>query len=398
MPSLRKDAKGRSPYWIACYTAADGRRLQKSTKQTERKAALEIALTLERAEELARKGTLTETRTRELLAEVLERATGETLPFFTAEGFLRNWLRGKEVSKAANTVRNYRQVVDAFLAHLGSRAGLNIAAITAKDVSTFRDAEIASGKNPNSVRHGLKNLRVPFNAARRQGIITTSPAEAVDLPATAKNEDGGKTEKGVFTTEQIQALLVATTAHEHGRPVFPDGKEWQGAILFSLYTGSRMADTANLSWGSIDLPAKVITFRQQKTGRAVTIPMHPELENHLLELPAPDNGKAHVFANLAGKTASFLAKRFALVMARAKLANPVISEARGSKGRRVNSLSFHSARHSFNSAMANAGVPQEIRKKLTGHTSDAMNAHYTHHELEPLRAAIGKLPGIGKRH
>ena len=64
-------------------------------------------------------------------------------------------------------------------------------------------------------------------------------------------------------------------------------------------------------------------------------------------------------------------------------------------GRANSSLSFHSLRHSFNSAMANAGVSQEIRMKLTGHSSAEMNKGYTHHELEPLRAAIAVLPGIG---
>ena len=45
--------------------------------------------------------------------------------------------------------------------------------------------------------------------------------------------------------------------------------------------------------------------------------------------------------------------------------------------------------------MANAGVPQELRQKLTGHASADMNAIYTHHELAPLRAAVEKLPALG---
>jgi hypothetical protein len=45
--------------------------------------------------------------------------------------------------------------------------------------------------------------------------------------------------------------------------------------------------------------------------------------------------------------------------------------------------------------MANAGVSQEIRRKLTGHASAQMNAQYTHHELESLRAAVSVIPSIG---
>jgi hypothetical protein len=44
--------------------------------------------------------------------------------------------------------------------------------------------------------------------------------------------------------------------------------------------------------------------------------------------------------------------------------------------------------------MANAGVSQEIRQKLTGHASADMNRIYTHHELAPLRAAVATLPSL----
>ena len=42
-----------------------------------------------------------------------------------------------------------------------------------------------------------------------------------------------------------------------------------------------------------------------------------------------------------------------------------------------------------------AGVAQELRQKLTGHATAQMNAQYTHHELEALRAAVLVIPSIG---
>src|SRR6266699_3738529 len=150
MATLTKDSRERSPYWFCCYTAADGRRLKKSTKQRERGKALEVCLALERAEGMAAHGTLTETRARELIGEVLERTSGDSLPFYTAEGWLRDWLRGKQISKSEGTHVKYSHTVENFLEHLGSRAKINIAAIRAKDIATFRDSEIASGKNPNT--------------------------------------------------------------------------------------------------------------------------------------------------------------------------------------------------------------------------------------------------------
>jgi hypothetical protein len=62
----------RSPYWIACYTDWTGRRLKKSTKLTNKKNALDVALALEYGEEQARKGAFTEARLRALLEQTLE--------------------------------------------------------------------------------------------------------------------------------------------------------------------------------------------------------------------------------------------------------------------------------------------------------------------------------------
>src|SRR4029077_16167154 len=53
--------------------------------------------------------------------------------------------------------------------------------------------------------------------------------------------------------------------------------------------------------------------------------------------------------------------------------------------------SFHSLRHSFASALANSGVPADLRMKLTGHKSAQIHQVYTHHEIGVLRSAIESL-------
>lgn len=58
---------------------------------------------------------------------------------------------------------------------------------------------------------------------------------------------------------------------------------------------------------------------------------------------------------------------------------------------------FHSLRHSFNSAMANAGVSDEIRMKLTGHASKKMNERYTHLQMATLKNAMAALPLFGTK-
>ena len=89
MASVAKDPRGKSPYWYACYTDALGRRLKKSTGLTAKSKALEIARTLQKAADEARRGALTEARTRELLSEVLQSVNGEELARVQCRGVVR---------------------------------------------------------------------------------------------------------------------------------------------------------------------------------------------------------------------------------------------------------------------------------------------------------------------
>ena len=382
MASLWK--REQSPYWFACYTGPRGERLKKSTKQTDRTKAMEVCLEWSRTSSLARQGGLTEAQARKVVSEIVEKTTGQKLVFHTAQQWLESWVEAKAQTKAIKTAVRYRQVVREFLAYLGARARLNIAHINSRDFLGFRDVELASGKSALTCNLALTIIGGAFNAARRQGFILSNPAEALEaLP-------GKSPEKDTFTTEQIDALLASAP---------PD---WKGAIIFAFYTGARLLDVATLRWDSIDLPGRVIRYTPAKTrrsGKVITIPIHPALENHLLELPSPDSGKAFVFPTLQKKSAKGsggehgLSSTFKRIMVKANVAGTIARRGKG-KGRATSSLSFHSLRHSFNSAMANAGVSQELRQKLTGHASAEMNRIYTHHELDSLRGAVGVLPHV----
>jgi hypothetical protein len=58
----------------------------------------------------------------------------------------------------------------------------------------------------------------------------------------------------------------------------------------------------------------------------------------------------------------------------------------------IRPMRFHGLRHTFNTRLMEAGVMQEIRKSLMGHSSGGeINAIYTHVELPAKREAIQKL-------
>jgi integrase len=381
MASLHKDPRGKSPFWYCAYRLPNGKRTFRSTKLTDRKGAEAFCHRLEYASHESKAGRLTEARARELISEIVEHATGEPLRNYTAEEWLGEWLQGKKATKAEGTFLKYENSINGFLASLGNRAKFNVNQIVPRDILRFRDAEILDGKNPSTANDHVKIVRMAFTSARRQGYITHNPAEAVEM--LPEDTDPARQP---FSVEQVKAILKAA-----------DG-DWRGAIMVALYTGARLQDVANMRWDSVDLQNKWVAFRVGKTKQRLKLPMHEALHDFVLELPAPDNGKVFLFPSLAGKGTggkSGLSMAFARIMERAKVRGEVVRERKGEKGRSVNALTFHSFRHTLTSIMANAGVPVEVRQKFTGHASAEMNQHYTHHEIETLRAAVEKLPALG---
>jgi integrase len=373
MASLWKREK--SPYWVCCYTSGDGQRLKKSTKQTDRRKAWEVCLSIERAEQFAKKGTLTEQTATKILAEIVERTTGEPFRNMATIEWFEQWVADKAQTKSVATTERYKQVTRDFLDSLGKRAKLSLAHLTPKDIRAYRDAELAAGKSNKTANLSVKIVSAAFNAAFRQGYITINPCTALgSLPEETA-------ERSTFTPKQVTRLVKAA-----------DG-DWQNAILFAYYTGARLRDVANMRWSAIDLTAKLINFTPGKTKKEVTIPLHSDLEQHLLR--SPGIGKAFVFPSLAERSTggkNGLSGQFTRVMAQAGIEGKITRHT--ARGRANSSLSFHSLRHSFNSAMANAGVAEEVRMKLAGHSTLEVHAKYTHHELEPLRAAIAAIPSL----
>jgi integrase len=351
--------------------------MKKTTKQSDHAKAWEVCLGIVRAEDHGRAGTLTEQTAKKIIGEIVERTSGVTLNDYKAGDWLAEWAAQKARTKAAATGVRYQQVIRDFVETLGGRAKLSLAAIVPRDVAAYREGLLDGKKSPRTANLSVKVVSSGFNAALRQGYITVNPCTALEtLPVDVE-------EKGTFTPEQVSKLVQ----HAEG--------DWKGAILLGYFTGARLRDVANMRWQCVDLSKRTITFTPSKTKKPVTVPLHPDLEAELMK--APGVGKAFLFPTLAGKGTGGkhgLSGRFSAIMAKAEI---VGRKERGKNGRAVSSHSFHSLRHSFNSAMANAGVSQEVRQKLTGHASVELNRHYTHHELEPLRTAIEAIPALGKK-
>jgi integrase len=381
MASIHKDPRGKSPFWYCAYTLPNGKRTFKSTKQKDRRKALEFCLGLERASDEGKAGNLTEARAKALIGEIVERAGGEPLVFRSLRDFCNEWMESKSIRADGTKVR-YKKVIGDFLDHMGEKkANLSIQSVTSRDIQSFRDNEVMKGKSEQTANLSLKTIRSLFISAHRRGLITINPALAVEVFEAPQQK------RDPFTPSQINELLKHAS------------QEWRTMILLGYYLGARIGDCSLVRWSDVDFQRKEVRYMPQKTKKKQEVlitPLMPELENHLLSLPSSDKADAYLSPSLAGKPSGGnrgLSRSFKRIMEAAGILDTMEIK-KNERGREFLPLGFHSLRHSNTSELANAGVADELRQKITGHKSKAVHERYTHFNTEAKRKALENLPRV----
>lgn len=396
-----------SPYWIAIVTFQK-RKIWLSTKCRSRIEAKKVSNLWSDAAELAQERRLDQIKINRLKNEIgritpcpmtLENSTklfkmlllesvGESYQGANLTEYAEEWLPTRRATTKVATQSRYEQVIRGFIGSLPEhRRTAEVSTIAAKEVRLWRDGLVTDGLSESTCNVGLSIVRSLFGDARKQGILAINPAEAV--PALhAVNVD----ERHPFSAEQVKALLAVADI------------EWTGMVLFRWCCGLRISDAANLCWNNVDLVNPVLSFEQRKTShrkrrkseRTTVIYLHDDLLAYLVKIGGSDQVDAPLFPSLRGLGTSGpqgLSQQFIRLMARAGITSPKGQEKTG-RGRQFSVLSFHSLRHSFVSRLANAEVPMEIRKTMSGHSSDSVHANYSHLSIELQKSAIGRLTSV----
>ncbi len=377
MASVVKREK--SKYWTACFTDRDGRQLKRSTKTTDRNMAMRMAVDLEGIESQAKRGVITTTQLRKVVNDFSEKVTGDSMNVPSVEDYFRDWLNNVEARNAPSTLERYKNAVKWFLEHLQGKAKKTISSVTPQDVENYLTWRLKSGVANKTAIVDIKIIKIAFRRAENYGTILKNPVAAVRLP----KEDSS--EREVFSNDEIQNLLNATPT-----------LEWQTLILLGYYTGARLSDCVRMKWDNVFPEDGFIRYQQQKTGKTVVVPMHFYVIEHLKHIGASE-ATGFLCPKLAAKGSGGkhgLSEGFNRIVLKAGL-DPMTVQGKGV--RKFSARTFHSLRHSFNSVMANAGVSDEVRMKLTGHKSPKMNERYTHLQLGILKDAVKTMPMFGTK-
>jgi integrase len=385
MASLHKQP-GR-PHWFCAFTGPDGKRRFKSTGTSDKRQAKEICNTWARSSELGKAGKLTDEKARSIVARGLEdilAATGQTMSSASTRQCLENWLNLKKLEACQKTHRRYKVVVDELLQFLGAKADRDIAVLSAKELTDFRN-ELAKRVSPGTVNIAIKVIRAALNHAYQESFVSVNEAKRVKLLKVEKTDS-----RKAFTEDQLRKIIAKAEG------------EWRGMILLGLYTGLRLGDVSTLTWDKVDLRHGRISLATSKTGRIQVLPITPALRTYLGGLAANSDSKAPIFPNAFqarershyGGTLSNQFHRI-LVAADIATARPHVATGIGRSSRRQPSeFSFHSLRHSATSLLKNAGVSDVIVRDIIGHDSPAVSRVYTHIDDKTKKQALEPLPDI----
>jgi integrase len=344
--------KGTGP-WLIEYFDQSGRRRQKSSRTTDRRAAERIAGKVEADVALRREGVVDARHER--LADENRKPLAQHV-----QEYLQH-CRARGVT--AKLVRDKKMHLEWIMAETRSS---RLGDLRLEPVERALGALRELGRSPRTVNSRRETFRAFGNWCRKTGRVETNPLEF--LPKLDESHDRRRIRRPLTDVELERLLEVAA---ERGRRVW---------YLVAVLAGLRRSELAKLTWGSIDVDAGLLTIRDGKAKREDVVPLHPELLDEL-KAARPTDAKPtdRVFPTIVTNLTRKLDFKRAGI--------PEIDE----QGRVAD---LHGLRATLGTRLARAGIAPQVAQRIMRHADYRTTLkHYTVLSLADTTAAMQRLPG-----
>lgn len=337
-------------------------------------------------------GTFREAKARQtaMRADLAARGGGARSRRVTLRTFARSWLESRvQLVQAGrqkpSVVTRYASDLDLHV--LPAIGDMFVSAIAPPDVESFLAAARRKDGKPlaaNSLRNIIRLLRLLAKAAIAAGLADRD----FTLGITAPTPEGYTDENpNLHTPDQLAALLGAVP------------QRWLSMVVLDAYTGLRWGELSGLRWEDLDLERGLIKVRQSNWRGIMVAPKTKgskrpvPLPQRFLELEAERLfGKAKptglIFTVQQGQRLTRRGKGQGEAKAgsayRGSPLSKVLTRACADAG--VPRITPHGLRRTFND-IGRQVADRLIMKAMVGHTTDAMNEHYTHVRVDELAAA-----------
>lgn len=273
-----------------------------------------------------------------------------------------------ERSYSPNTIDAYQHDLDLLLRHLGER-GLTPLEVKLEDLQTFAAWIHEQGIGPKSQARILSGVRTFYHYLVVDGYLEVDPTELLESPHLPMHLPE------YLTTEEVDRLEDAvdlTSAEGHRNRAIIE-------VFFSC--GLRVSELVGLKLSNLFLNERFLRV-VGKGGKERLVPISDRAVS-LLELWFDDRRQMnikpgeedYVFLNRRGH---HLTRTMILIMVKR------LGEAAGIR----KTLSPHTLRHSFATALLRGGADLRVIQVLLGHADIATTEIYTHMDDESLRQEV----------
>ena len=232
----------------------------------------------------------------------------------------------------------------------------------------------------NTYNHHVTSVKTIFTSLRKLDENLSDPFEFVHVRSDATDARG----KLPFTDEELQKIFAS-----------PE-EEYVRLSKVGLYTTLRLEDAVSIRGEDVAEGMIYYSGLHNKTGADATHRLAPELRAMLEKTPV-DQRHGAVFPRLSELPESALSKRFQDFLGRCGIQTQEAVTGQNGKMRTACIRGFHSFRHTaITRALRNGANPQQVRR-LSGHSSERIQRHYTHLDAEDAGRAAALIGRVDVR-
>lgn len=271
-------------------------------------------------------------------------------------------------SVSANTLEAYGRDVDRLLAYLHGE-GIRPEEATLSDLQTFAATLHEVGIGPRSQARILSGVRSFYRFMVIDGYIKDDPTELLESPVL------GEHLPEFLTPEEVDQLEDSIDLSK------PEGHRNRAMIEVMFSCGLRVSELVTLQWSQLYEEERYVRILG-KGSKERLVPISEralkEIENYLpwrnsLKIKAGEED--YVFLNRRG---AHLTRTMVLIMLKRQAEEAGIRK----------TISPHTLRHSFATALLEGGADLRVIQALLGHESIGTTEIYTHISMQTLRREV----------
>ena len=271
-------------------------------------------------------------------------------------------------SVSPNTLEAYALDLDKLLVFLGHE-GKRVTDVELSDLQTFAAGLHDVGIGPRSQCRILSGVRSFYRFLVMDGYMDNDPTELLESPVL------GEHLPEFLTPQEVDQLKDSIDLSK------PEGHRNRAIIEVLFSCGLRVSELVNLKWSQLYADERYLRILG-KGSKERLVPISNtalrEIENYLPwrnSLKIKPGEEDYVFLNRRG---AHLTRVMVLIMLKTQ------AEAAGIK----KTISPHTLRHSFATALLEGGADLRVIQALLGHESIGTTEIYTHMSMQTLRDEV----------